>query len=557
MNSTQRYYEQLLSAAAVGALILTANKRLARYLSRLYDERMRAAGCLAWPAPVILSAEAWKIRSLAALDEGWRVLSATAAQRLWEEVVEADATESGPGLLQVAASARRAREAHELLIEYRADCSGWPLTDDHRAFLRWRERFRVACVAGDWLDPAESSDLIIAALAAGRLQVPSELFLVGYDELSPSVQRLATAFSLSGCSVRELPPFTSPAGRLLRVAAHDMADEVRQAARWARLLIESGEERIGVIAHDLVAYQPLLERIFCEEIDPQSLVSFNNDEYSFNLTLGAPLAQQGPVAAALEILAAGPRLTLEAASFLLRSPYLGGAEADGERRSLFELNLRALRSGTFLLSSLAETALAEGSAGKVSRPMKMAGIFTALVKAIEDRERRLPGDWAVRFSSLLEQVGWPGDRPLDSHDFQVIKAWREKLLMQFCALDAVCRPLGRSEAIALLRRLAGEEVFQPQTPDSSLQACGILEAGGHAFDHLWVLGLNEEAWPSPARPNPFLPFPLQSECGMPHADAAREAAFARQVMARLQAAASTVVFSYPLQQGDCALRPAR
>jgi hypothetical protein len=93
----------------------------------------------------------------------------------------------------------------------------------------------------------------------------------------------------------------------------------------------------------------------------------------------------------------------------------------------------------------------------------------------------------------------------------------------------------------------------PETPDSGLQVCGILEAG-LAFDHLWVLGLHEEAWPAPARLTRFCD-PLQSKYAMPHAGPAAEAVFARRVMERLQAAAPSAVFSHPLQQGDCALRP--
>lgn len=555
MTEIKRYYEQLLDAAAEGALILTANKRLARHLGRLYDERMQSAERQVWQTPAIHSAEAWQLQSLSTLDEGCRVLPPAAAQRLWEEVVEVDSAEFDLGLLQVAASARRAREAHELLVEYRADCSAWPLTDDHRAFLRWRERFRAACTAGDWLDPAENGDLAAGALAAGRLKVPAKLLLVGYDELPPWLGRLSAAAVRSGCEVRDVPALTAPHGELSRVACRDAADEVRQAARWARRLIEAGEERIGVIAPALSTYQPLLERIFREEIDPESLLACSNEELRFNLTLGAPLAQQGPVAAALEILAASPRLTLESASFLLRTPYLGGEQKEGERRALLEYNLRTLRSDSFSLPALEKLALSEKGIWKASRARALAGIFAALAKSVQERGRRLPGDWAAHFGSLLEQVGWPGERPLDSHEFQTVSVWREKLLPQFCALDAVCRPLSRGDAVALLRRLAAEEVFQPKTAESGLQVCGVLEAGGLTFDHLWVLGLHEEAWPAPARPNPFLPVPLQSHCGMPHADPAREAAFSRRIMERLRAAAPLVVFSHPLQQGDCALRP--
>jgi len=185
----------------------------------------------------------------------------------------------------------------------------------------------------------------------------------------------------------------------------------------------------------------------------------------------------------------------------------------------------------------------------------MTRIFADLANAGREGDRQLPGVWAERFDHLLQRVGWPGQRPLDSRDFQVVKTWREKLLSQFSSLDAVSRPLSRGEALAQLRRLAGEMPFKPETPESALQVCGVLEAGGLQFDHLWVIGLHEDAWPPAPRPNPFLPVQLQAAYGMPHADAMREATFARQVMARLKAAAASVVFSHPLQQGDSPLRP--
>jgi len=558
MNSIPLHHEKLLAAAAEGALVLTSNKRLTRYLRRLYDVRMQTEGRQAWQTPAIMSFEEWQSRSLSALGEGWRILSSTAADRLWEEVIETDAAEYALQLLQIPASARLAREADELLTEYGADCSAYPLTDDHRAFLRWRERFRSACLEGEWIAPADRCACLLNALSAGRLEVPREMLLVGFDELPPFLQRLSAAFIRSGCKVCEVsapPPLET---RLLRVAAPDAAEEVRLAARWARHLMDGGETRIGVISPDLTAYQPLLERIFREEIDPRSLVTLISDESSFNLTLGSPLSSHGPIAAALEILSVGSQMDIDATSFLLRNPYLGGAETEGDRRSLFDRWLRSLRTETFSLADLKAYSLGMGGGGaegNTVRLQSMPGIFSVLDVESKERDSLLPGAWSARFSSVLNQVGWPGGRPLDSHDFQVVDAWREKLLPRFAALDAVSRPLRRGEAVALLRRLAGEEIFQPRTGESGLQVCGILEAGGLPFDHLWVLGLHEEAWPRPAKPNPFLPIPLQTKYSMPHADPGREALFAHRLMLRLQASAPCVVLSHPLRQKDCKLRP--
>jgi hypothetical protein len=59
----------------------------------------------------------------------------------------------------------------------------------------------------------------------------------------------------------------------------------RRAARWARRLIEAGAERIGVIAPDLAAYQPLLERISARRSIHAVAAELRNDECSFNLPL--------------------------------------------------------------------------------------------------------------------------------------------------------------------------------------------------------------------------------------------------------------------------------
>ncbi len=75
-------------------------------------------------------------------------------------------------------------------------------------------------------------------------------------------------------------------------------------------------------------------------------------------------------------------------------------------------------------------------------------------------------------------------------------------------------------------------------------------ASGLGFDHLWVLGLHDEAIPPPAQPNPFLPLGLQRDRGLPHSTALRELEFNRKLLARLSASAREVVFSYPQWEGD-------
>jgi probable DNA repair protein len=84
---------------------------------------------------------------------------------------------------------------------------------------------------------------------------------------------------------------------------------------------------------------------------------------------------------------------------------------------------------------------------------------------------------------------------------------------------------------------------------------GLLEASGLNFDHLWIMGLNDEALPFAATPNPFLPIALQREYGLPHSSAEAEIEFARRLIERLLASAPDVVLSYPVAEGDRKLNP--
>jgi probable DNA repair protein len=536
----------LCRALAQGALVLTVNKRLARALRSRFDAWMSAAGCEVWGTPRIQGLDTWLLRCAGELDEDAGLLSESASLYLWERVIEAEVAGSELALLQVPASARRAQEAHRLLVEYGVDLSGYPLSDDHRAFLRWRAAYLDACRRGDWSDSVLLPERICAALADGRLTPPAQVFVAGFDDPPPHLTRLCAALEEAGCRVTEWSGLLPASGACLRTAALDAEDEVRMAARWVRRLLEEGAPRIGVVVADLQQRRRLVERVFREELAPDSLIDLEGTEERFNLSLGSPLAEEGLVTAALDLLGLSGRISLDRLSFLLRSPYLGGAPREGAARARCDRKLRAGRRESFSLTHPpAEIA--------ASLP-EFSAILAALAARGGNRRRPL-GEWMAAFGELLAAVGWPGERPLGSLEFQALKVWKERLLPAVIELEPVSGPLEHDTALDLLRRLARETTFQPETPDGPVQVLGLLESAGLEFDHLWVMGLTDEIFPAPARPNPFLPVPLQVACAMPHAGAERELTFACALRDRLSASAPKVVFSHPLKEGDVELRP--
>lgn len=537
--------DDLLDIAAAGGTVLTANKRLARELARRYDLRQANTGAAAWPTPQILSIDAWVARQLQEFDPTAIPLGAAQCQYLWEKVIADDLAASGRDLLQLPQAARRAGEAHELLLVYEAEFSPAEANEDQLAFLRWRTRWFELLRRNGWRERGASWKAVTAAVAEGRCRLPATLALAGFDDVSPAVRRLGEALARQGCRVVFHEPILT-VGSVATCVAADMEDEVRRCARWVRWRLERDPQAaLGVVAPRLAEYQQLIERIFRAELDPPACLATVETPAGLTLSLGTPLAGEGVVHAALRILAVGEPLRLEEVGWLLRSPYLGGAGAEEFSRAAADRLLRRRGHKEWALADL----------GRALHDLpRFAAILARLRDACRDSRRRLPGAWAEEFAALLEQCGWPGERGLGSREFQALDHFGG-ILGELAALDRVAQPMRRGEALAVLGRLAAETVFQPEGAEGRVRVLGMLEAAGFSFDALWVLGLHEGAFPAPPRPNPFLPLPMQSRLHMPHADAARERAFAERVAHRLFGAAPEVIASWPGQLDGAPLRP--
>ncbi|MEZ4483977.1 MAG: PD-(D/E)XK nuclease family protein [Syntrophotaleaceae bacterium] len=534
----------ILSAAERGALVLTVNQRLARHLVQAYDRRQQEQGRTVWSAPSIVFYRTWQRQVAGRLRLADKTLNSIQALRLWERAVEQEEQSSAGGsLLRASEAARGAAQAHQLLCEYSADFTPAEGGEDHRAFLRWRRRWQELCRAGGWDDPALVPGKLAQALETAELPLPDQMWLAGFDEQSPTFEALCHTLQARGVVIHHWMPPPCPVHSGARVGYADLDEEVRCCARWARHLLEGDKQSIGIIALDMAVYQSRLQRIFREELSPASLLPGAGAEKAFNLSLGTPLLAEGMVVAAFQILGLGRRATLDNISYLLRSPFVWGYSGEQHARAILDRELRNLRLPELPLHKVRHFA-ERGFKKKLGRADIFARQLEIIQAAQEETEPRLPGAWAYCFAELLDRCQWPGDRSLTSREYQVFTAWKE-LLAGMAALDAVSDPMGRGEALALLRRLAGEEVFQPEGSAGRVQVLGALEASGMQFDALWLLGAHDESLPAVARPNGFIPTALQRRLKMPHADAARELDFAHKVATRLLVAAPELVVSWP------------
>ncbi len=561
-------HDSTFEALQSRATLVTASRRLARRLQADFNRRMRRAGRSAWPGADILPWPAWIARfwnetfGLALADPALPprvLLSASQERRLWETIVNESAWSHV--LLQVPATARTAQEAWQLVHEWRLSLpteAGAP-NEDTRAFIAWADRFARECERRGWQDAARVPDLLADAFERRRLAPPARLLLAGFDELTPQQQRLLDSLERAGTQVESIV-IPANAGNARRLACQEAREEIVFAARWARGILEAQPDAsIGIVVPDLQAQAGTIARAFDAMFVPAAtLPGAGPIVRPYNISLGRALKDYPLAHSALLVLQlALDELTHTQAGSLLRSPFLGSAEQEISCRAALDAELRRLGETTTTLALLLRRAEAQDADGtpRAFAAARLAQHLKTLRVACDALPRRqLPSNWAEAFSRLLQAMGWPGERLLTSAEFQTFEAWRT-LTTELSGLDAIAGRIDGLEALAMLRRLATERIFQPETPAVPIQILGVLETAGLAFDHLWVMGLHDGVWPASPRPNPLLPIVAARRHGLPHASAERELVFARRLTDRLLASAPEVIASYPRRRGDEDLRP--
>jgi len=542
-----------------GFTLVTATQRIASHLHYRYAREQSESGLTAWESPSILSWQVWLSRfwnEYTVAGHGDRVLL-TAQQQLavWQQLLSRSA--QAKQLFNTMSAARRAVDAWTL-------CQQWLtpvfpeaayLNEDARAFRSWVRDYEKLCRDNNWIDVAVLAGYLAENITAIGVAFDKKIALFGFDDFSPQQRAFITALKKSGCSIIE----QVSVNRNRHVACSVFVDsraEIRAAANWAREIIASAPAAsIGIVVPDLPAQRKYIEDGFDDVLHPGSLLSAPDDTCrSFNISLGQPLTDYPVINTALLILGLGKQpLLLDELGTLLRTPYFRGAETEQFQRA--RLNVKLHDSGEQQLTL--DSVLSIG--GNHGTEARQCGIILDCLQEWQVSFRSLPNrqsaqQWIVSFSQLLKLSGWPGERTLDSVEYQAVEAWQE-LINQFVSLDLVSTRLDYSTALAQLRQMASAYSFQPQTVEVPIQVTGLAGTAGMQFDHLWIMDMQEEVWPPPARPNAFIPIDMQRETGMPDASADINLKYAKLMTERLVQSAREVVLSYPGNEKERILRP--
>ncbi len=526
-------FERLAQGGPAAPTVITPNRRLSQELMLEFDAFQIGKALSVWEAPDILPFGAFLQRLY---EDGLyadlsaqlpMLLSPAQEEEVWKQVV------GGSGLLAVEGAAAKCRDAWNLANLWRIRPGAG--NQDTEAFARWLTHYEKK--TENDLDTARLPDALRRFLP--ELKRPKLAVAYAFDILPPQTKEFLDAL---GTEIAFCRP--DPKSATVSRAAFDSAKrEIEAAAQWARARLEAGGKRIGVVIPSLQEDRKEVARVFSRVMRPRIDPSDEKAAMPFNISIGIPLERYPVVALALSVLRVSQeQIPFEEASRLVRSPFIGGAETELGARMRLEVRLREKLGASVVLPKLiaaaGQTPLLRARLEKLYA-LRETGLFS----------QKTPAEWARHFSSVLEAAGFPGERALDSDEFQTQAKWHEALGELSC-LDRISKEMSFSQALQTLRKICADTLFQPETPDTPIQVLGLLESAGVEFDHLWVTGLTDETWPLKASPNPFLPLALQRKAGIPEASAEASLALDRRITDGWKQAAGEVVFSYFTKEQD-------
>lgn len=537
------------------ATIVTGNQRLARHLHQIFNQVKISEGRKTWPAPDILPWNAWLQRLWQEtivsgnMPVGKYLLDSHQEQYIWHEILSV--RDKDFSMRAADQMVIRIMDAWQTLQAWcvSVEAKDFDYNDDSRLFGGLLSAFETRCRENGWLSLANLPETLLEGFRQAAIPLPSEVGLIGFDELVPQQLSLLRAMAQAGCSPQWLL-LSGKSAQVARIACTDSRSEVRLAAHWIRQRLEENPAaRIALVVPELTTQREMVCHTLDEALFPRVLQPGCHDLVRpYNLSLGKQLSRLISVSVALDILNFSNTVTeLFEVSRLLLSPFIVGWEQEASARALLDARFREIGEWNISLQTLLRHASSKGQ--PYSCPL-LTQSFEELARLAQMRPALAsPGAWANWFEQWLKVAGWPGSHTLSSEEYQVIQSW-QSLLREFAMLDWVAQPMTLDIALGKLKQMAANTVFQPESMAASVQVLGLLETNGLQFDCLWLMGLHAGVLPMQPRPNPFIPLPLQRQAGMPHSSARRELSVAESLLQRITESANEIIVSYPQRDGD-------
>lgn len=552
-------FTQLQGLESTDTLVLTVNNRFARrLLSQLQRDLLDYAQGQkkAIAVPDIMPLSAWLRQANDDLSfnvdaaPASYLLDAFSSLYLWEQTIYGQGTEK-TWLIDVPQAAKLAADADLLIDEWGLELPQTQRGDDSAEFQQWRQAYKKHLKNHDLDDQNQATQRVVDALEKSQYKPHwRHVVLVGFHDISMRFQRLLNALEHQGIRLYRYQEDSQVDADCYRVEVSTPDAEWRIAAQWAAEQLQLHPNgRFAIVALDLQNEAAFARRVLAHELAASGT---EHAGFSWNIAVGRPLKDWPLVHAALAWLNA----LAESTTTKIRSSTMGaallaghcvGLQSEKNTRAMLDVRWRKEQQQFLSVESVQE------------QLHKCALLGPAWQQAqhylTQYNKNYSPAEWVPHLRHILQLLGFPGEVALDSHAYQTMQAFDQRL-GQFSRLAPVFGVLSLQQVVRMLGRFLHETLFQPQREATArLDVLGLLEAEGGHWDAIWVLGGTDDVLPAVPNPNPFIPYEVLRQAQAPRATPERELQWARNMIEALKASAPVLTFSHALQDNGQLLRP--
>lgn len=540
----------LLASLDENTLILTANERLAAYLRDYYNEQQLRQNRQCWKNKEIISLQTWLTQILQQdLQNPFTIINDYQEFTLWKSIILEEQNFYWPN--QLSQLIKQIQETWHLLKEW--DISLEQLKDYQQnnvhVFYSWAKIFTKRCSDNQWVDRSSLIPLLIKNIREHKIKLPQKILLSGFLQANPQINSLFTSMQ-QHCELSNFDLYQSPQN-IYQLNFQNEDEEISAAAYWAKeLLTSSTPLKIACVIPHLHEIRDKVQKIFTEVFSPKNSYLINLEQSFFNISGGKKLNEFPIIKFALTILQLDiNEVDISTISYLLNSVFLAASETEFDSRALLDQELRQLNETMLPLRFMMVYAKTNKRA-----PILAKIIFKWLLLIKKRPQQALMSYWCKYFIQLLQGLGWPGQRALNSVEYQLVNRFMQ-LLTELCSIDLKQTDISYDDALVYLQHYCEIISFQPETNDAPLQILGKLEAVGLNFDYLWVMGLDNERFPGNSSLNAWLPAILQQQLQLPHSTAEAELQFCKTLLQRYLCSAKTIFLSYAQIKKDQECQP--
>ncbi|WP_075187895.1 PD-(D/E)XK nuclease family protein [Teredinibacter haidensis] len=556
-----------MSSAIEESLILTANERQQRYLLQQYITHTRLPVSV---APSIASLERWfqeiwlELQDSCFPNTDKRLMSDQEELFLWDELLN-DPTfrqqllELGisiESLIHSRPLVEQLKQARSLIVHWGIPTNQLSLANDQETqfLLACIERLNAKLQSNRWLVKDDAIQLLKAAADQSAIRIEGEIRLHGFAELSPLWRDTLSLVSTQG--IKDVSNKPDLHTGIPVQAFSSFSEEVEAAAQWCKALLPElkENEQIAVVVTNLSDVHQRVSSLFNRVFDPAYVCGNERDAAAvpFDISVSSSLIEE-PIIGSLFELFSFSEFQLEASRLqkLNLSSFWGNGLS--ETRLLAQSALTQLLTHKVTLSLYIDT-LQKADTRAADTEASVTATNTAdseyLIRFISTLKQKTKSqtfvEWKALLPKLLEAAGWPGNRTLNSREYQATQTFLEVLSTsdRYAVLLEHKKPINLTQFMSLLQWLCEKTSFHMQKLDCPIQILGLMEGAGIQFKHCRVISLTESNFPSAPQPNSLLPYGLQKQVKTPRSTSERELEYARKLLHSYENASENLIFSY-------------